>query len=252
MKAADALTKQGYWMFRYRSYLPLFILIFALACMWTQRGIYSSENIWFDLFCLLLSLSGEAIRIVAVGFAPNRTSGRNTTKQVANQINQTGIYSVLRHPLYLGNFLMWMGIAIFSRIWWLVLLFFLIYWLYYERIILAEEDYLLGKFGDSYLQFTQRVNCIIPSLRNYTPNRYCFRIKKVLRQEYSSLYGLIITFLGVEVFQDWISGRGVYPQAHWILIGASFTLMYITLRALKKLTRILYHDPQREKIPGGE
>ena len=32
------------------------------------------------------------------------TSGRNTHDQVADSLNTSGIYSIVRHPLYVGNF----------------------------------------------------------------------------------------------------------------------------------------------------
>ena len=71
------------------------------------------------------------------------TSGRNTSEgQVADTINQTGMYSMVRHPLYVGNFIMWLGIALFTASIWFVLLFIAVYWLYYERIMYAEEQFM--------------------------------------------------------------------------------------------------------------
>ena len=85
------------------------ILVFAgvIVMYFTNR-----QAILFDeteeLIFLGVSLLGEAIRIFTVGYAPRNTSGRNTiTGQIADELNVTGIYSQLRHPLYLGNFLMW-------------------------------------------------------------------------------------------------------------------------------------------------
>ena len=37
-----------------------------------------------------------------------KTSGKNTAKQIAESLNTSGIYSVLRNPLYLANFLNWL------------------------------------------------------------------------------------------------------------------------------------------------
>ncbi|MGB8874133.1 MAG: hypothetical protein WCC75_12145, partial [Desulfobaccales bacterium] len=45
------------------------------------------------------------------GLPPRGTSGRNTQGQVAETLNTTGIYSLVRNPLYLGNFLIWLGLS---------------------------------------------------------------------------------------------------------------------------------------------
>lgn len=60
--------------------------------------------------CIAVSLFGLLIRAVTIGFTPKGTSGRNTKEgQVAEVLNTKGIYSVVRHPLYLGNYFMWLG-----------------------------------------------------------------------------------------------------------------------------------------------
>ncbi len=247
MKAVDIMIKQGYWLFRFRSYLPLLLLGFVLVSLWFQRQIYTTENIWFDLCCLMVALCGELIRTLAVGYSADRTSGRNTKQQVADEINTTGIYSLMRHPLYVGNFFMWLGIALYTRIWWLVLIFILVYWLYYERIIMAEENFLESKFGEDYLPYTNHISCIIPKFSNYVQNKYYFRIKKVLRQENSSLFGLVAVFLLIEFYQDLISRQTLIPEVHWLVIGSVSLVMYLTLRVLKKKTRILHNDVQKQK-----
>jgi len=252
MKTADIMVKQGYWLFRYRSYLPLVILAFALACMWTHRTMYKSDSVLFDILCLCISLCGETIRIITVGFAPNRTSGRNRTKQVAKELNQTGIYSLFRHPLYVGNFFMWLGIAIYSKIWWLVIIFILVYWLYYERIIMAEEDFLKSKFGEDYEQYSSRVNAILPRFKAYVQNKYTFRFKKALRQDYSSFYGLIVVFLAVRLYQNWLGRGKISLETHWIAIGSTFTVLYLILLALWKWTKLLKIEKETEKKFSGE
>ena len=62
-------------------------------------------------------------------------------------LNTSGLYSVVRHPLYLGNYLMWLGVALFSRTWWAPVIVSLVFWLYYERIMFAEEEFLRRQFG---------------------------------------------------------------------------------------------------------
>ena len=87
------------------------------------------------------------VRSYTIGTTPRGTSGRNTEEQVAEQLNSSGIYSTVRHPLYLGNYLMWIGIVLFTKSISFTIIVSLMYWLYYERIMFAEERFLERKFG---------------------------------------------------------------------------------------------------------
>jgi len=101
----------------------------------------------------LISLCGLAIRVYTVGHTPANTSGRNTAGQLAESLNTTGIYSLVRHPLYLGNFFMWLGVALLIANFWFVIAFVFAYWIYYERIMFAEEQFLRTKFGPTYVEW---------------------------------------------------------------------------------------------------
>src|SRR5262245_43751615 len=124
MSLAQELVKEGHKLFRWRSFLPLILLalLFPAFREFTfPHGSHLLDELW-ELLCLGLSLFGLAIRIYTIGHVPRKTSGRNTQKQVAEQLNTTGIYSLVRHPLYLGNFWIWIGISLYTRHWWLTLL----------------------------------------------------------------------------------------------------------------------------------
>ena len=136
--------KQGLALFRRRSYWPLVALALAVLIVWRRPNPYP-DLAWP---ALVVGLLGLVIRIVTVGYTPKNTSGRNTAEgQVAESINTRGMYSLVRHPLYLGNFLMWLAPALLTGHVWFILVFILAFWLYYERIMFAEEQFLFGKFG---------------------------------------------------------------------------------------------------------
>lgn len=92
--------------------------------------------------------------MITVGYTPKKTSGRNTKKgQVADYLNTKGMYSIVRNPLYLGNFFMGLGIFLFLCIWWVEFIYTLVFMLYYERIIFAEEQFLVKKFKQQYMEW---------------------------------------------------------------------------------------------------
>ncbi|WP_277232666.1 isoprenylcysteine carboxylmethyltransferase family protein [Phocaeicola salanitronis] len=127
-------------------------------------------------------MAGTFIRIYTVGHTPVHTSGRNTAGQVADSLNTTGIYSIVRHPLYLGNFLMWFGISLLTCNGGFIIAFILAYWLYYERIMYAEEDFLRRKFGVDYLRWAERTPAFIPNFKLFKPSDLPFSWKKVAKK----------------------------------------------------------------------
>ena len=169
--------RTGNWLFRRRSWLPVILAVAGMMMM----PLVNRQSILYDIeeemIFLGVSLFGQLIRIITVGFAPGNTSGRNTAGgQIADVINTTGIYSVVRHPLYIGNYFMWLGPVLFLRSVWVVIVFTLVYWLYYERIIFAEEQFLRRKFEDAYDKWSETVRAVIPSFKKYIPPSLPFSI----------------------------------------------------------------------------
>ena len=163
---ADDFQKAGNWLFRWRSYLPLALFLLAIPAARDHAlrgGAYPDRAAW-EVVCLAVACLGLAVRILTVGFVPAGTSGRNTLKQTAASLNATGMYSLVRHPIYLGNFLMWFGLSLLPRCWWFTVITVLAFWLYYERIMFAEEGFLFSQFGDQYREWTRRHPGLYPQV----------------------------------------------------------------------------------------
>src|SRR5690606_40503342 len=139
MALQEELRTQGDFLFKHRSYLPLIILVVGLAVFAFGKyfGTECASAFCMEIYLyisLAVSLFGLLIRILTVGYTPHNTSGRNTKEgQVAGEVNSTGIYSTVRHPLYLGNFFMWLGVAMITANAWFIVAFILFYMFYYER-----------------------------------------------------------------------------------------------------------------------
>ena len=149
------LEKQGNFFFKYRGQFPIVLFILAIPFIYFTDSICLQLEKYFSFTAIVLSSIGFVIRAYTIGTTPRGTSGRNTKEQVAEILNSTGIYSVVRHPLYLGNYFMWIGIVFFTFNWYFVIIVSLLYYLYYERIMFAEERFLERKFNQQYLDWIQ-------------------------------------------------------------------------------------------------
>ncbi len=114
MALINSFEKSGNWLFRYRGYIPVVLFIAAVPVIYFTDVTDLSDASKHVHTCIAIALSvlGFIIRAVAIGTTPKGTSGRNTKEgQVAESLNTRGIYSMVRHPLYLGNYFMWIGIV---------------------------------------------------------------------------------------------------------------------------------------------
>lgn len=240
MPLKEDYERTGNWLFRWRSYVPALFFGIALFSLRYFKPFpsESADEIW-EIFCLSVSYFGLAIRILAIGYTPSRTSGRNTRRQVAESLNTTGIYSLIRHPLYLGNCLMWFGISLFPMLWWLSVLCILMFWVYYERIMFAEEAYLRDKFGEAYSVWAEKTPAFIPSFRTYVKPSLPFSWKKVLRREYNGFFAVPLCLFIMELLGDYLAGIGAHIDIMWAIIMVVAFTVWVTLRTLKRHTTFL-------------
>lgn len=242
MALQEEFESQGNFLFRYRSYFPLIFLLVASVVFVLEVEKENSRllnaNYWF--VSLGVGLFGLLIRILTVGFTPKNTSGRNTAEgQVADELNQTGIYSLVRHPLYVGNYFMWLAVAMLTANLWFIVAFTLFYWVYYERIMYAEEAFLRGKFGNSYLDWAKDKPAFVPKLSGYKKPKYPFSLKKVLKKEkngIAALFGLFWLFDFLKNYTETCEFSLV--RNFWFYGFVSSMIFYLVFKTLKK-TRLL-------------
>ena len=235
MSLIHDFEKQGNILFRYRGQIPIVIFVVCLPII-IFSGNYAMDGLckWI-VFAVsaLTSLLGFALRIIAVGTTPDGTSGRNTQNQIAESLNTKGIYSVVRHPLYLGNFLMWLGILGFTFSVPLVIVLSFIYWFYYERIMFAEEAFLTEKYGMQYIDWSARVPAIIPAFKGFTSSENPFNLKKVLRQEYSGFLVMVFCYSFIDNLRFFLLYQTINPLRTSVVILVIALFITLLLRSLK-------------------
>lgn len=244
MALQEEFESQGNFLFKYRGNLPL-IIVFVGIFVFVFEKLYSVDGSCVPYsvieYCsLAVSLLGLGIRIYTVGHTPANTSGRNTKQgQLADELNSSGIYSCVRHPLYLGNFFMWLGAALLIANAWFVVVFILVYWVYYERIMYAEEQFLRRKFGTVYTDWAAHTPAFIPSFKHFKRPEYDFSVKKVIKKEKN---GLLAIFVLLFVFHNLgysIENSQIKLDIDWIFICTVVSLvLYLILKVLKHNTKL--------------
>jgi protein-S-isoprenylcysteine O-methyltransferase Ste14 len=243
MALIHSFEKSGNFLFKYRGQIPVIIFLIGLPFLYFADYRCFVEHAWVESALAIVgigvSLLGIVVRSYTIGVTPKGTSGRNTQKQIADSLNTTGIYSIVRHPLYVGNYLMWAGLLLFAGNIAYFLVASLIYWLYYERIMYAEERFLEKKFGESFIDWSLKVPAFIPQFSRFEKGEMRFSFKAVLRREYSGLFAMALCFMIVDLLRYYV----IYQTIDWmrlsVFAAAFFLLLMLVLRTLKHHTKLL-------------
>ncbi len=246
MALVEQFRRQGDFLFRYRSFfpIPLFIVGLVYFCFTHYYFTYNATPQYLFYVGLGVGLFGQFIRAIIIGYVPKGTSGRNTEKQVADVLNTKGMYSIVRHPLYLGNFFMWLGIALVTGSVWFVITFCLVYWIYYERIMFAEEAFLREKFGETYLEWANGVPSFIPKISQWKSAGTYFSFRNVLKREYIGLFNLLVILFLFYILSELFTNRWYISFNEtfdfvWFGIFVFAIFQFIVVRFLHKKTKIL-------------
>jgi protein-S-isoprenylcysteine O-methyltransferase Ste14/membrane-associated phospholipid phosphatase len=238
---SEQMRKQGNWFFRWRSFLPLIIVplfLIELRYFTYPENSHFLDRMW-ELFCLTISLAGLGVRIYTVGLAGQGTFVRTTSAPREKELNTTGIYSIVRHPLYLGNFVIWAGIVLFPHSITLAAFFLLAFFLLYERIIHAEEAFLVEKFGTAFTEWAQKTPMFVPRFKLWRKPELPFSWQTALAREYPAFFAIIASFTAIEIFGDrFYEGKWEFDPM-WVIIFCTGLLVFVTFRTLKKLRIIM-------------
>ncbi|MGH9207106.1 MAG: methyltransferase family protein [Acidimicrobiales bacterium] len=107
-----------------------------------------------------VSLVGDVLVAIGLGLAmaviiQNSYAAANVTVEADQKLVSTGLYGIVRHPMYTGNVVMMVGVPLALGSYWGLL--FLIPGLIVLAVRIRDEEELLGQELDGYSEYTQRV-----------------------------------------------------------------------------------------------
>lgn len=228
------MIKIGNFFFHYRN--GLFPLAYALLFV-PSRPLLPDYRVAV-VVGLVVVLTGQLIRAVTVGLDYIVRGGRD--RQVyAEHLVQGGIFAHCRNPLYVGNYLILLGVGLTSNSLLFVSIAMPFFTFVYWAIIAAEENFLRNKFGGEFDDYCRRVNRVWPRFSGLgrTFSTMEFNWRRLLTAEYGSAYIWMAAVILVQLSNLW--WRGEYhttrPLIIWLWSLLAFvTLLYLIARYLKK------------------
>lgn len=227
------MVKIGSFFFHIRNYLfPFFYLILFVP----SPKIFNSFLTPLILGLIIL-FCGLLIRQLTIGFVNINRAGKN--RQVHAEVLHTdGLFSHSRNPLYLGNVLEILGLAILSNSLIFLVIMFPFFVFIYHSIIIAEEDFLYKKFSTEYLEYKKRVPRWLPNLKGTkrTFQSMNFNFKRVLLKEYTTTFIalLVATLLIMKLFYSFYPNTFRTSLPYFIILIALLIIAYFIIKYLKK------------------
>ncbi|HEV2644699.1 MAG TPA: isoprenylcysteine carboxylmethyltransferase family protein [Candidatus Elarobacter sp.] len=145
-------ARAGAVLFRHRGWLPVLILGVPLVAPGAM-----SARLW--VIGLVLVVVGEAWRLWGVAAAGTTT--RRRSRNVSRLVTY-GPFAWSRNPLYNGNFLIWMGFAVISGVFWFLPIAVLLFAVEYSLIVRFEEGVLESTFAEEYLDYKSQTPRWLP------------------------------------------------------------------------------------------
>jgi protein-S-isoprenylcysteine O-methyltransferase Ste14 len=172
--------------------VPVVILALPESSRVSAR-LGDSGNLAVQWLSLSVAFAGLLVRCAAVAYAPDGTSSRDTRALRAPSLNTTGVYSMVRHPLYLGAGLMWVGIAMSLGVWWLIAIVALAYVVYVERLTIVEEAFLTEHFPVEFPRWASRTRAFLPRPAGWIRSAGRLQFKR-LSSEHNGLLTIGVAF----------------------------------------------------------
>lgn len=144
----------GAWLFRYRSILPVPL---ALVLVLVRTG--ETRSSWPVAVGAAAVILGQVLRLWAVRHIGTISRTRTTRY---GPLMTAGPYAVVRNPLYVGNWLLWTGFALWSRLLWMVPIAWAIFFAQYRAIAAWEAAFIRSKYPDTYDDYARQVRPWMP------------------------------------------------------------------------------------------
>ena len=149
----DLNIRIGEWFFKSRDYTPIPLILLLI--------IYGRSTALTATLGFMLINAGELFRIYSVAFIG--TVSRTRSHSTGQKLITTGPFRFVRNPLYVGNFGITAGFALFGGVPWIFVATVVLFCIQYHYIVSFEENLLIDRFGEDYAEFCRTTPRWIPN-----------------------------------------------------------------------------------------
>ncbi len=158
----------------------LYLLAALLVILWLKHRVGSTVSLGWYASLLAMAVAAQSFRTWAAGFVGTTARAAHTSAEV---LLTAGPYAHVRNPMYLGNFVIVLSLALMSGLWYAPLIACGAWVFVYAKVIPYEEDFLRHRFADEYEAYTRAVPRLLPSLQRFCPRHGVFRLREGLANE---------------------------------------------------------------------
>jgi protein-S-isoprenylcysteine O-methyltransferase Ste14 len=234
------LSRHEKWLLRSRRYVPLLmfpLMGIALIRFQWPLGSFEFHQVW-EMYCLALSFLGLGIRAVA-GNALREKLQRQAGRNLGASLNTSGMYSIVRHPRYLGDFFIGLGVVLVPFAWWLPLVYSVAFYVYYTRVMNVDEKLMRAKAGNHFDRWAAVTPACLPQIRKWRPSEYPFSFRSFLQREHKGILLIIALHASIEWLEHWILEQRILTEAFWILLVATGLAIYVAAKILDRFSPTL-------------
>jgi protein-S-isoprenylcysteine O-methyltransferase Ste14 len=120
---------------------------------------------WNTFFAIgsILAIIGLIIRVTSILILKQQFT-YTVTKIENHELIETGLYKCIRHPGYLGQLIIFLGISVTLSNWLSVLFMIIPVLLGYLNRIRVEERFMIDQMGQKYIDYRKRTKRLIPMI----------------------------------------------------------------------------------------
>jgi protein-S-isoprenylcysteine O-methyltransferase Ste14 len=174
------------------------LIIIAFPSVFLRSGSLGLSEEVLSIVGIACVLMGQIFRLSSRGFKSEQSKS-------GGALVESGPYSLVRNPMYLGIILIGLGLVVMLFRWWAICVFLAAFSFIYIRLIFQEEKKLINLFGATFEAYRKKVPAIIPSfsmalkseISNYLPLRPSW-----LKREIGSICGVLVFALAVKSWEN--------------------------------------------------
>jgi protein-S-isoprenylcysteine O-methyltransferase Ste14 len=201
------------------------IMVVFFPKFFFRSNVNEGADEYIEILGFALILLGQIIRVSARGYKAEHS-------RESQALIQGGPYQVVRNPMYLGIFLIGLGVVLAVFKWWAAIIFIIVFVIRYIMLIYKEEKKLLALFPESYKDYCKKVPRILPSLftlikldiSEYLPIKLSW-----FKKEIGSIFTLLLLTLLVESWEDIVRHgiKSYFCQSLWLFLTFVLFIIFV-------------------------